>query len=316
MALDVDAPRLCLRDHRREPHGLGFEQRDLAIDAVARFLEVAAALVRIGRLAEALAITLAGDLILEQLADLGQREAGVVAQALDETQAFDVGWVVQAVVAVGAGGRLEEPDLLVVADRPGGQAEFGEGLERGRGRTDPAIQLLRGGRLRAAVSGDYPCTTHPTSNACASSRACATTPASRWARTASCSRTRPPRAERAQHRRSDPDERAALLRGSAERVDRQSSCSKPSPSGSRDSTRAGRAVHRGPPHGRSSTPAHRAGYRATGRTQDRPMTRAQFPPSARRLARRNYRLFFVGRLIPADRDVDAAGRPGPGSSCS
>ena len=61
-------------------------------------------------------------LVLEQLADLREREAGVVAQPADEPQALEVLGVVQAVGALGAGGRGEQPELLVVADRPRGEA--------------------------------------------------------------------------------------------------------------------------------------------------------------------------------------------------
>ena len=86
------------------------------------------ALVGIAGLAEALAVALARGVVLEQLADLGEREAGVVAQAPDELQPVEVGGVVQAVVAVRASGRLEQADLLVVADRAGRQAGLGRDL--------------------------------------------------------------------------------------------------------------------------------------------------------------------------------------------
>ena len=75
--------------------------------------------------AEALAIALAGGLVLEQLADLGQAEAGVVAQGADEAQALEVGRIEQPVGAVGSRGGLEQADLLVVADRAGRQAGLG-----------------------------------------------------------------------------------------------------------------------------------------------------------------------------------------------
>ena len=84
--------------------------------------EQRAALVRIAGLAQAGAVALACRVVLEQLADLGEREAGVVAQAPDEPQAIEVRRVVQPVVALGSGGRLEQADLLVVADRAGRQA--------------------------------------------------------------------------------------------------------------------------------------------------------------------------------------------------
>ena len=108
--------------------GLGFERRDLTIDPVARVEDQRAPFFGVlGRL-EAFAIALAREFVLEQLADLRQREPGVVAQALDEPQALEVAGVVEAIGTVGAGGRLEEADLLVVADRPGRQPGLGRDL--------------------------------------------------------------------------------------------------------------------------------------------------------------------------------------------
>ena len=86
------------------------------------------ALVAIAGLAEALAVALARGVVLEQLADLREREPGVVAQAPDELQPIEIRGVVQAVVAVRAGGRREQADLLVVADRAGRQAGLGRDL--------------------------------------------------------------------------------------------------------------------------------------------------------------------------------------------
>ena len=74
---------------------------------------------------QAFAIALAGELVFEELADLCQREPGVVTQALDEPQALEVARVVQAIRAIRPSGRLEQADLLVVADRPGRQAGLG-----------------------------------------------------------------------------------------------------------------------------------------------------------------------------------------------
>ena len=59
---------------------------------------------RVGRGVVGLVPALAGGLVLEQLGDLGQREAGVVAQALDEAEPLDVRGVVEAIVTVGPGG--------------------------------------------------------------------------------------------------------------------------------------------------------------------------------------------------------------------
>ena len=60
---------------------------------------------------------------------------------LDELQALDIVVVIEAVVAIAPGGRREEADLLVVADRPRRQAE------RRRDLLDP-----QEGRSGAAVA--------------------------------------------------------------------------------------------------------------------------------------------------------------------
>ena len=95
---------------------------DLPLDAAPGVLEDRATLAGVLRGAEPLAVALARGLVLEQLADLGEREPGVVAELLDVPQALQVGGVVQAIRAIGAGGGLEQPDLLVVADRAGSSA--------------------------------------------------------------------------------------------------------------------------------------------------------------------------------------------------
>jgi hypothetical protein len=129
-------------DHRRQPPGLGLEGLDLSLDAVARVLEDRATLVGVLRGAEELAVALAGGLVLEELADLGEREAGVVAQLLDGPQPLEVRGVVQAIGPAGPCRRLEEPDLLVITDRAARQAGLGgdlldlEEARRGLGRRD------------------------------------------------------------------------------------------------------------------------------------------------------------------------------------
>src|SRR5690349_7597699 len=104
-------------DHLGEADGLGFERLDLSLDPVPRVIDEGAPLRRVMRRSEALAIALAGRLVLEQLADLGKREARLVAQLFDGAQSLEIGRVVEAVGALGASGGLEETDLLVVADR-------------------------------------------------------------------------------------------------------------------------------------------------------------------------------------------------------
>ena len=84
---------------------------------------------------------LAGRFVLERLGDLRQREAGAVAQALDEPQPLEVRLVVQAVVALGARGGHEQPRLLVVAHRTGRQAHVGGGFLDAR--SQPRLRLAR-----------------------------------------------------------------------------------------------------------------------------------------------------------------------------
>ena len=112
-------------DHRVEAGTLGFERLDLPIDSRGRVLEQRASLGLVAGRPEPLSIALARGLVLEQLADLGEREPGVVAQGADEAQALEVGRVEQAVGAVRSGGGLQEAHLLVVADRAGRQAGLG-----------------------------------------------------------------------------------------------------------------------------------------------------------------------------------------------
>ena len=69
-----------------------------------------------------------GCLVLQQLADLSEREPRVVAEVADELKAGEVRGVVEPIVAVGPGGRLEQADLLVIADRPRRQAGLGRDL--------------------------------------------------------------------------------------------------------------------------------------------------------------------------------------------
>ena len=100
---------LAPRRSSGEAYGLRLEGLDLALDALARVEDERPPLGGIMGGAEALPIALAGGLVLEQLADLGEREPSLVAQLLDGAEALEIGRVVQAVRAVGSGRRLEEP---------------------------------------------------------------------------------------------------------------------------------------------------------------------------------------------------------------
>ena len=83
---------------------------------------------RIGRGVVRGMAALAGGLVLEQPGDLGEREAGVVAQALDEAEPLQIRVVVEAIVALGAGRGREKPQLLVVAHGARRQSDFGSRL--------------------------------------------------------------------------------------------------------------------------------------------------------------------------------------------
>ena len=98
----------CL-DHLGESYGLRLEGLDLALDALARVEDECPPLGRIMGGAEALPIAFAGGLVLEQLADLGEREPSLVAQLLDGAEALEIGRVVEAVRAFRSSRRLEQP---------------------------------------------------------------------------------------------------------------------------------------------------------------------------------------------------------------
>ena len=91
MGLEVGAAALGLVDHRRRA-GRSSSRR-VAIWRSTRAsasLEDRPALGGVARRAEALTVAGAGGLVLEQLADLGQAEPGVVAEALDEPEPLEV----------------------------------------------------------------------------------------------------------------------------------------------------------------------------------------------------------------------------------
>src|SRR6476660_4715613 len=125
MGIEMAAAVSRLREHLGQTSGRGLEDVDLSIDPGTRIEDQRTTLVRVATRAESFAVPLANRLILQQTPDLGKREPRVIAQTLDEAEAFEIGVVEQAVGAVRAGGRLEESDLLVIADRAGGQARLG-----------------------------------------------------------------------------------------------------------------------------------------------------------------------------------------------
>ena len=125
MLVEVAPPGAGVRDHRVQPGALGFERLDLALDPGGGVVQQGTPFGLVTGRPETQSIALARGLVLEQLADLGQREAGVVAQGAEEAQALQVGRVEQPVGAVRSGGGLQEADLLVITDRAGRQAGLG-----------------------------------------------------------------------------------------------------------------------------------------------------------------------------------------------
>ena len=98
--VEVAPPATGIGDHRVEAGTLGDEGLDLPVDAGGGVLEQRTSLGLVTGRSEPLSIALARGLVLEQLADLGEREPGVVAEGADEAQALEVGRVEQAVCAV------------------------------------------------------------------------------------------------------------------------------------------------------------------------------------------------------------------------
>ena len=88
-----------LADHRFQPGDLPAQAGELLIDTGEAPVEDAAPLHRVVGRVELLAGQPAGSLVLEKPADLGDREPGVVAEALDEAEPVDVELVEEPVVA-------------------------------------------------------------------------------------------------------------------------------------------------------------------------------------------------------------------------
>ena len=114
--------------HLLEAVDLRAEDRHLSIGAPERVGDEQAPFRGVGRLVEGLPRASPGGFVLEQLRDLGEREAGVVAELLDEAQPLDVRDVVKTVGALASRRGAEEAELLVVADGARRQAELGRDL--------------------------------------------------------------------------------------------------------------------------------------------------------------------------------------------
>ena len=90
VAQEVRAAARSVLEHRGEAVGLRLERRDLAIHPGQGVLDDRASLADIGGRSEPVAVASASGLVLEQLRDLGEAEARLVAEVLDELQPLDV----------------------------------------------------------------------------------------------------------------------------------------------------------------------------------------------------------------------------------
>src|SRR4051812_385187 len=96
VALEMLPPALGLGDHLAEAVHLRLERTDLAVHPGERVVDDRAPLDGIARRPESVPIACPGGLVLEQLADLGEAEASIVAEALDESKPVKVVFVVEA----------------------------------------------------------------------------------------------------------------------------------------------------------------------------------------------------------------------------
>src|SRR5450759_5092476 len=124
----VFTPRVRLVDHGPKARRFVLERGDLAIHPVEQAAQDRLSILHVAGRAEALRIPDAGSFVLQEEADLREREPGVVAQLADEPQPLEVARVVEAVVALRARSWLEEAELLVVPDRARSQAGLGGDL--------------------------------------------------------------------------------------------------------------------------------------------------------------------------------------------
>src|SRR5688572_11962097 len=147
---EVVPPTLGFGDHRLEPVGLRPKRRDLAVDPLQSVPKDGASLRGVRGGAESLTVTGPCGLVDKQRADLGEAESGVVPKTFDEPQPLQIVRVVQPVRASRAGGRLEEPDLLVIADRARRESERGgDFLDLQERRLDVSVEGWVGRRQMA-----------------------------------------------------------------------------------------------------------------------------------------------------------------------
>jgi hypothetical protein len=95
--LEVRTTTLGLGDHLGQPVHLGTQRRDLALDAGKGVVDDRASFRGVLRRPEPGPVPASGLVVLEQLADLGEAEPGVVAETLDEPQPLEIVLVVEPV---------------------------------------------------------------------------------------------------------------------------------------------------------------------------------------------------------------------------
>lgn len=120
---EVRAPALGFVDHCGQPIHLLAHGRDLAVHAGERVDDDRPPLARVIGRPESGPVASPHRLVLEELADLGEAEPGVVAEALDEAQAVDIVLVEEPIGTLGPSRRLEQTEFLVIADGARCQAE-------------------------------------------------------------------------------------------------------------------------------------------------------------------------------------------------
>src|SRR5664280_452235 len=134
--------------HGLESTDLALEGLDLALEAGDALALDPPALGRIGGGMERGVASLPRRLSLENLGNLREREARIVAQTLDEAQSLQVGLVEEAIVALGSRGRPKQSDLFVVAHGSGSQPDLG------RGFVDVQERSTGAGRWCVEVTGE------------------------------------------------------------------------------------------------------------------------------------------------------------------
>jgi hypothetical protein len=115
--LEVRPASVRFGNHRLEPIDLRPQGADLAVDAAHRIFEDRPSFGLIGRRTKAAPVADPGEIILEELTDLREAEAGVVAESLDEPQPLEIVRVVKPVSAATSWMRRRSGSMVGGASR-------------------------------------------------------------------------------------------------------------------------------------------------------------------------------------------------------